>query len=69
MDYLALLDDYEAEAYDDIYTLQICQHYDCRDPRNGPWVSVRTPADGPEIMCIRCFRVYVVGEDPMDVYE
>ena len=64
MDFLDLADDYEEEAYGEVVGLQICQHHDCRDPRRGPFVSF----DG-EPLCLSCFRIYVLGQDPNDVID
>jgi hypothetical protein len=53
-------DGYTTEDYQEAF--RICTHYACLDPRRGPFV---TP-EGDERVCVRCYRIFFLQEDPTD---
>lgn len=64
---LAAADDYEAEIDMALNGQAICEGYDCRSPREGPFLLDLSDRDYPVMFCWHCFAAERLRIDPDEI--
>lgn len=64
---LVAVDDYEAEIDEALRGPAICDGYDCRDPREGPFVLDLSDRAHPTMYCWYCFAAERLRIDPAEI--